>query len=447
MTAGPAPDGLLRPALQLAVDVARAGAAGSPPLEPPRALRPILRFAKLSDAVLASVRRALDEDEAFRARVGALADEDELGRAAWLFVTRPEGWEDELAALAGEARSRADAEREEKEERSARKRVASAEAATARAEAVAAKARAEAEAASAELATERRDRRAAQEEAARLARRVASLEGERDSARRRAEEAGAEAGALRAELEAVRARLQTEAAEAALLRARPVPEPEPRPEPATSFDVAGASAAVAAAASAAAALGRALADASAALGGATPATPAPAGPATGTAAGAPSRSPRPAAPPRRRPPPLPPGVHDDTAEAAAHLVRVPGVLVMIDGYNAAKTMWPDLALPDQRERLLDALAELEARTGAAIHVVFDGADLPPARTGPRRRVRVSFSPAGVEADDVILEMLDAEPVANAVVVASSDRRVQDGARARGAASINIPQLAGVLRRA
>ncbi|HVM05625.1 MAG TPA: NYN domain-containing protein, partial [Acidimicrobiales bacterium] len=161
------------------------------------------------------------------------------------------------------------------------------------------------------------------------------------------------------------------------------------------------------------------------------------------------RAPPPAAPPRpkRRPPPLPPGVHDDTAEAAAHLVRAPGVLVIVDGYNAAKWLWPDLALPDQRDRLVDALAELEARTGAAIHVVFDGADVAPARTGPRRRVRVSFSPAGVEADDVILEMLDGEPVARAVVVASNDRRVQDGARDRGAASISVPQLASVLRRA
>ncbi|MFP5377687.1 MAG: hypothetical protein ACLGIO_13025 [Acidimicrobiia bacterium] len=96
MTATDPSDGLLRPALQLAVDVVRAGAATVPPVEPPRGLRPFVRFARLPDSALGAVRRALDEDAAFRARVEALADESELGRAAWLFVARPGGWEEEL---------------------------------------------------------------------------------------------------------------------------------------------------------------------------------------------------------------------------------------------------------------------------------------------------------------------------------------------------------------
>ncbi|HVM01839.1 MAG TPA: hypothetical protein VM263_04145, partial [Acidimicrobiales bacterium] len=208
MTATDPSDGLLRPALQLAVDVARAGAATVPPVEPPRALRPFVRFARLPDSALGAVRRALDEDAAFRARVEALADESELGRAAWLFVARPEGWEEELVGLADEAQRRAEAERDEREERSARRRLSAAEAAARRAEAAAARARAAADASAAELAAERRERRAAHEEAARLARRVASLEGERDSARRRAEDLAAEAESLRGELESVRARLE-----------------------------------------------------------------------------------------------------------------------------------------------------------------------------------------------------------------------------------------------
>jgi predicted RNA-binding protein with PIN domain len=141
-------------------------------------------------------------------------------------------------------------------------------------------------------------------------------------------------------------------------------------------------------------------------------------------------------------------VLDDTAEAAEHLVRVPGALVLVDGYNAAKLLWPAAPAAELRERLVDALSELEARSGADVHVVFDGADVPaaPPRPGGRRPVRVTFSPPDVEADDVILALVDAVPPARAVVVASSDRRVQDGARRRGANVISSAQLAAVLHR-
>ncbi|MGQ0521183.1 MAG: NYN domain-containing protein, partial [Actinomycetota bacterium] len=157
---------------------------------------------------------------------------------------------------------------------------------------------------------------------------------------------------------------------------------------------------------------------------------------------------RPPAPPRRRPAALPPAVFEDTAEAAAHLMRVPDVLVLVDGYNAAKALWPDVEPLELRGRLVDALTELAARTGARIHVVFDGADVGglharPGRTG----VRVSFSPPDVEADDVILTLVDETPIPRPVVVATSDRRVQDGARRRGASVVSSRQLAAVLGRA
>ena len=42
-------------------------------------------------------------------------------------------------------------------------------------------------------------------------------------------------------------------------------------------------------------------------------------------------------------------------------------------------------------------------------------------------------------------MLDALPDARPVTVASSDRRVVDGARARGAATVGADQLLAVLR--
>ena len=470
-------DALVRPALELAFDLARIGARSTPVVDAPRAMRPFLQFARLPDNALGAVRRALDEDDGFRARVAGLADAAELGRAGWLLVERPEGWADELASLTAEADATAAAAHEEQEERSARRRLAHAEQATQRATEAAARARAELAAATAELATERRARRAAHDEAAQLARRVESLEGERDSARRRAvasaaeaEQSRAETAELRAELALARAALgaleaerQAEAlrAEADRLRSEAGGRPgEPpsglvgggpvrgdrlaAPTEGAATDVAAVARAVAAAATAASALGFALEEASAAL--APSGRPHEVG--GGTAAGAPAEAGAPARPPRRRPAALPPAVFEDTTEAAAHLVRVPGALVLVDGYNAAKALWPDVAPLELRERLVDALSELVARTGASVHVVYDGADLglPQSRPVSSRGVRVSFSPPDVEADDVILDLIGTIPPDRPVVVASSDRRVQEGSRQRGANVISSAQLAAVLGR-
>lgn len=134
-------------------------------------------------------------------------------------------------------------------------------------------------------------------------------------------------------------------------------------------------------------------------------------------------------------------------------MRTNGVVVLVDGYNATLAAWPDLPLTEQRRRLVDALAELGARTGADAHVVFDGtadaADSAPSPRAPgtaRAPVRVVFSPRDVAADDVILELVDGLPMHRPVVVASDDRAVQDGASARGANVINRAQLLAVLRR-
>lgn len=153
-------------------------------------------------------------------------------------------------------------------------------------------------------------------------------------------------------------------------------------------------------------------------------------------------------PPRRRPVALPPAVFEDSAEAAAHLVRVPEVLVLVDGYNVAMSIWPAVAPAELRQRLVDALSELSARTGAEVHVVFDGAELAGsvARPGGRLPVRVTFSPPDVEADDVILAMVDGVLPNRPVVVASSDRRVQEGARSRGANVVSSAQLGELLGR-
>jgi hypothetical protein len=149
--------------------------------------------------------------------------------------------------------------------------------------------------------------------------------------------------------------------------------------------------------------------------------------------------------PRRVPLALPGGVWADAPEAALHLVKSPGVLLVVDGYNVAKLGWPGLALADQRSRVLDALDELAARYGTDVHVVFDGADVGPAATG-RRYLRVEFSPAGVTADEVIVRLAEDLPVERPVVVATNDGEVRAGARAAGANIVSSEQLLAIARR-
>jgi predicted RNA-binding protein with PIN domain len=147
--------------------------------------------------------------------------------------------------------------------------------------------------------------------------------------------------------------------------------------------------------------------------------------------------------------PLPPAVFDDSVEAANHLVRVPAMLLMVDGYNVTMSAWPHLELSRQRHQLVDALAELAIRVGTLVQVVFDGADLE-GRFGPppsaRRLMRVTFSPEGVEADQVIMEMVDQLNPAQAVTVATNDRELQEGVRRRGGNVISVSQLLAVVGR-
>jgi predicted RNA-binding protein with PIN domain len=157
---------------------------------------------------------------------------------------------------------------------------------------------------------------------------------------------------------------------------------------------------------------------------------------------------RPAATASRHRPRLPVGVFDDSPEAAEHLVRLPGVMLLVDGYNVSLEGWPSLPLLDQRRRLVDALGTLAARTGCTPLVVFDGAEAGSGLPGESRArgVQVRFTEPGVEADDALLALVDDVPVDRAVVVASSDRRVADGARKKAAASVSSEQLLVLLRR-
>ncbi|MGH9076582.1 MAG: NYN domain-containing protein, partial [Acidimicrobiales bacterium] len=155
------------------------------------------------------------------------------------------------------------------------------------------------------------------------------------------------------------------------------------------------------------------------------------------------------APPARRPVPLPPATFEESSEAAGHLVRTPGALLLVDGYNASFHRWPELGIDEQRDRLVAALAELSARSGIAVEVIFDGPEgevLPPRAGTARRPVLVVFSPTGIEADRIIVERVAAVSPDRPVIVATSDRRVRDQVRAQGANLLTSPQLLELLGR-
>ncbi|MFE2989580.1 NYN domain-containing protein [Streptomyces sp. NPDC059262] len=123
------------------------------------------------------------------------------------------------------------------------------------------------------------------------------------------------------------------------------------------------------------------------------------------------------------------------------LLALPQAHLVVDGYNVTKTGYPTMPLEKQRLRLLGSLSQLAAQTGAEVTCVFDGAELAaPVLLAPPRGVRVLFSKAGVTADELIRQLVRAEPSGRPVVVVSTDREVADGvakAGARPVASVTL----------
>lgn len=101
------------------------------------------------------------------------------------------------------------------------------------------------------------------------------------------------------------------------------------------------------------------------------------------------------------------------------LLALPQAHLVVDGYNVTKTGYPQMPLEKQRLRLLGQLSQLAAQTGAEVTCVFDGAELAaPVLLAPPRGVRVLFSKPGVTADELIRQLVRAEPPGS-----TGDRRV------------------------
>ena len=443
---------MIRPAVELAWAVAKVGSQSRPPLPMPGRLRPLMKVTRLPDRMLGTVREVVDADEDFRARVINAADEELLGRPSWLWLVRPEGWEDDLGALIQQAEL---AEGEAEEKRSSRAtehqlqeaRVAlqklraemvslnAVNAQHAEQLAEARKARREAEAESARLRAALGEALAGQDElrttTAEHAATIRRLEGEGRAAIDRS--AGAE---LRRD-EAIH---QTEVLKLALAEAQ---------RQAASANEIGTNlrrslgAVLAAARDAAAAAGVE------APGSASERTPtfAPTAPPAPESGGV--TSPRPQSPERRVPAHLPPATFEHSPEAARHLVRLPHAVLVVDGYNVTLTSWPGSDLPMQRRRLVDSLAELVIRVGTEVLVVFDGIEAGNRLELPssvRGRMTVRFTASETEADEAIIEVVKSLPAQRPVVVATNDRLVREAVREWGSNVISVDQLLAVLGR-
>ncbi len=386
-------------------------------------MRPLLGFrsGRLAAPAIETVIGVLDDDAGFRSRVAGAAVEADVDRGTWLYLRRPEGWDAELEELIeAEVRRRERADAEE-QERTARQRVDQLQHVVEDLHGRVATSRAAEAAATGALEAERSTRRAAEVEVRELRRRLDRIEGERD----RAVE---ELTAARQESAERLDRLRELEATVRELRARRLAWSAP-----TVDAVEDARRALDAASSALREVTervQAATTASQQTGVASPPVSAPSG-----------------GPARRVPLRLARGALDGTVEATDQLLRAPGVVVLVDGYNVSMTGWPHLDVTAQRASLQSMLGVAVARTGVEVHVVFDGDD---DGRGPvvtsSLPVRVRYTPAGVEADDVLIRMAGEIPADRPVVVVSSDRRVRDGSAAVGANLVSSSALLAWCRR-
>lgn len=390
--------GELRSAIDYAVLLAAEGRRRRPPLAFPDELKPFLDGQHLSRRSLGKLRRAIDADADFRGRLAATLSVpeaaelvDDIGR---LWLLRPEGWQADVDA---ELARRSDEQRRSDEERLVRKE--------------------EKRRLAAEAARERLDAQLGERDE-----RIERLRGEIDDLRADLAKALEEAAEQRVELTDTRLELRhaCDRERAALERLataerdRDAAEQSKRTTEQVRDDVladrvdsvASLTEVVAAAEAA-----ERLADQLRSL--------------------VPTGEPQSDHREQRSPMALPGGVISTSAAAAEYFARSDAA-VIVDGYNVAKLTWPSRTLEQQRTSLLDAVENLARRYGTDLTVVFDGADVVGAHAARRRLVRVTYSPAGVTADDVIRDEVRRLPSGRHVVVVTNDQEIVRDIRSWGA---------------
>lgn len=423
----PLPDGVRRRVVQIVAD----GFGGLTVAELPAQLRQYARFAPNRRAKFAgnAMAAALETEPLFRQRIGEKLREaqpeltgaldsgspppaaDPLDVAAAAYVLRPPGWV-KLVTAAGEEAQRADAERADEETRAELERLrAEVARARERTKSETERLRAELDTAKRETESLHRKLRSALSDVKRGEAAVRKLRGEMETVRA---ESHGQVSAAESESRRLKARLgETEAALEAARRAaregRSVEDMRVRLLLDTVLD-------------AAQGLRRELA-----------LPPVSVRPAETVDAVEPGRmTPKDIA--NRALSEHDPAVLDQ-------LLALPQAHLVVDGYNVTKTGYPQMPLEKQRLRLLGQLAQLAAQTGAEVTCVFDGAELAaPVLLAPPRGVRVLFSKPGVTADELIRQLVRAEPPGRPVIVASTDREVADGVARAGARPVASAML-------
>ncbi|GHE78918.1 RNA-binding protein [Streptomyces werraensis] len=415
----PLPDGVRRKVVQIVAD----GFGGLTVAELPAQLRQYARFTPNRRAKFAgnAMAAALETDPLFRQRIGEKLREtepeltgaldsgspppaaDPLDVAAAAYVLRPPGWV-KLVTAAGEEAQRADAERADEETRAELERLrAELDRAREHTRAETERLRADLDAAKKETDSLHRKLRSALADVKRGEAALRKLRGEMEAVRA---EGQAQVSAAESETRRLKARLgETEAALEAARRAaregRSVEDMRVRLLLDTVLD-------------AAQGLRRELA-----------LPPVSVRPAETVDALEPGRmTPKDIA---AR------ALSEDDPAVLDQLLALPQAHLVVDGYNVTKTGYPQMPLEKQRLRLLGQLAQLAAQTGAEVTCVFDGAELAaPVLLAPPRGVRVLFSKPGITADELIRQLVRAEPPGRPVIVASTDREVADGVARAGA---------------
>jgi len=399
----------LRSALEFAVLMASEGQKRKPALPYPRELKPFFNKPRLPSTALGRLRRVIDDDPVFRARLaaGALPElVDEIGR---LWLEHRDGWVDAASELAAEIDAVAKSDDVQAQLRRADKRRDAAEqvAARTRVELIQRNEFIELQ------ATEVDELRA---EVAKAGELLAEMKVELSDVRMEIRHArDREAAAV--------AKAQTAADERRSVRDQPVPAQDP--ETAQVPDHSDHSDDIAAAAETAR---RLVAQLETLL--------------------VPHQEDDVEAAPRERrsqraPLVLPGGVIASSGEAAEFLARSDAQLI-IDGYNVAKLGWPNRPLGEQRDVLLDAVENLARRFGTDVTVIFDGASVVGAHASRRRLARVVYSPEGTIADDVIRDEVKRIPANHAVVVVTNDAEIVRDVRGDGANVVPSNALLAIL---
>lgn len=465
-TVPPVPESLLAPLLDAAGDVLRT----LDPAEVPQSLRTLRGFHDRGMArglARQQLLRGLETENGFRRRaVDAFLERSEVRAAleGWsasdamaraedaaarsdlpllasaLYAARPPGWAFGLGVLyAAAGRERAEKETGD-ELKALRARVEQSDEARRRAESARAEAEAHAQRAERDLRVERGSRREKEEHARRAA----------DAVQRRADEALEEGSRLQRALEAAndRERRLTERLRATEAELRRVREESGSARVALrDEDLRALVEAARLAQRLAQGLGgvaeraEALAHATRPRGSRAGAPRAESEAPPRTAGGAPSQPKS----RRRTPVRVPPGMRAEAPEALDPMLRTPGLVLLVDGYNVTMRAWPAVPPAEQRDRLLKALGGLHARTRCDITVVFDGAAV--ARSGAERRpgVRVLFSAENEEADAVVAREVAALPRTAPVIVVSSDQWVREHVEPEGALVLPTEAFLSALR--